>query len=153
MGAEEVLSILGQIWPYLLVGIGVGALIHGWVPTNFFTTHAGRSNPFGVLLAVGIGIPLYSNAAGVMPMVQAPYEKGLPMGTVLAFMMSVVALSEPELILLRQVLQPPWTSRFSAVAAGNASPSKSMPAGKPPSWASSRASQRFTIRWPLPAMG
>lgn len=115
MGAEEVASILRQIWPYLLIGIGVGALIHGWVPTNFFATHAGRSNPFGVLLAVGIGIPLYSNAAGVMPMVQALYEKGLPMGTVLAFMMSVVALSVPELILLRRVLQPPLLAAFFSV--------------------------------------
>jgi uncharacterized membrane protein YraQ (UPF0718 family) len=115
MGAEEVGSILRQIWPYLLVGIGVGALIHGWVPTNFFATYAGRSNPLGVLLAVGIGIPLYSNAAGVMPMVQALYEKGLPMGTVLAFMMSVVALSVPEMILLRRVLQPPLLAAFFSV--------------------------------------
>lgn len=115
MGAEEVVSILQQIWPYLLIGIGVGALIHGWVPTNFFATHAGRSNPFGVLLAVGIGIPLYSNAAGVMPMVQALYEKGLPMGTVLAFMMSVVALSVPELILLRRVLKPQLLAAFFSV--------------------------------------
>jgi uncharacterized membrane protein YraQ (UPF0718 family) len=115
MGAEEVGSILRQIWPYLLVGIGVGALIHGWVLTNFFATYAGRSNPFGVLLAVGIGIPLYSNAAGVMPMVQALYEKGLPMGTVLAFMMSVVALSVPELILLRRVLKPPLLAAFFSV--------------------------------------
>ena len=115
MGAEEVVSILRQIWPYLLVGIGVGALIHGWVPTNFFASYAGPSNPFGVLVAVGLGIPLYSNAAGVMPMVQALHEKGLPMGTVLAFMMSVVALSVPELILLRRVLKPPLLAVFFSV--------------------------------------
>ena len=115
MGAEEVTSILRQIWPYLLVGIGVGALIHGWVPTNFFATYAGPRNPFGVLVAVGIGIPLYSNAAGVMPMVQALHDKGLPMGTVLAFMMSVVALSLPELILLRRVLKPPLLVAFFSV--------------------------------------
>ena len=93
MGVEEVGTILRKIWPYLLVGIGLGAVIHGWVPTDFFTTYAGPGNAFGVLVAVGIGIPLYSNAAGIMPLVQALYEKGLPMGTLLAFMMSVVALS------------------------------------------------------------
>jgi uncharacterized membrane protein YraQ (UPF0718 family) len=106
MGLEEVMSILRKIWPYLLVGIGLGAVIHGWAPANFFTAYAGRDNPFGVLIAVAIGIPLYSNAAGIMPLVQVLHEKGLPMGTLLAFMMSVVALSLPEMILLRRVLKP-----------------------------------------------
>ncbi len=95
MGVEEVGTILRKIWPYLLVGIGLGAVIHGWVPTDFFTTYANSDNPFGVLVAVAIGIPLYSNAAGIMPLVEVLYTKGLPMGTVLAFMMSVVALSLP----------------------------------------------------------
>ncbi|MDQ1288983.1 MAG: uncharacterized protein QG622_2549 [Actinomycetota bacterium] len=106
MGREEVVTILRKIWPYLLVGIGVGALIHGWAPEEFFTRYAGTGNPFGVLVAVLVGIPLYSNAAGVMPLVQALYDKGLPMGTLLAFMMAVVALSLPEMILLRRVLKP-----------------------------------------------
>ena len=106
MGIEEVFSILRKIWPYLLIGIGLGAVIHGWVPTDFFTTYAGPGSSFGVVIAVAIGIPLYSNAAGIMPMVQALYEKGLPMGTLLAFMMAVVALSLPEMILLRRVLKP-----------------------------------------------
>jgi len=117
MSVEEVASILRKIWPYLLVGIGLGAVIHGWVPTEFFTTYAGPGSSFGVLVAVGIGVPLYSNAAGIMPMVQALYEKGLPMGTLLAFMMSVVALSLPELILLRRVLRPPLLVAFVAVVA------------------------------------
>ncbi len=115
MGVEEVGTVLRKIWPYLLVGIGLGAVIHGWVPTEFFTTYAGPGNAFGVLVAVAIGIPLYSNAAGVMPMVQALYEKGLPMGTLLAFMMAVVALSLPEMILLRRVLKPQLLVVFAGV--------------------------------------
>lgn len=117
MGVDEVGAILRRIWPYLVVGIGIGAVIHGWVPTDFFTTYANADNPFGVLVAVGIGVPLYSNAAGIMPLVEVLHSKGLPMGTVLAFMMSVVALSLPEMILLRRVLQPKLLALFVAVVA------------------------------------
>lgn len=115
MGVEEAVAIFKKIWPYLLVGIGLGALIHGWIPTSFFTQYAGSNNPFAVVLAVLVGIPLYSNAAGVIPVVQVLYEKGLPMGTLLAFMMSVVALSLPEMILLRRVLKPQLLAIFIAV--------------------------------------
>ena len=115
MGVEEVVTILRRIWPYLLVGIGLGAAIHGWAPADFFVRYAGAGNPFAVLIAVGIGIPLYSNAAGVMPLVQVLHDKGLPMGTLLAFMMAVVALSLPEMILLRRVLKPPLIATFVAV--------------------------------------
>jgi len=115
MGVEEVGSILRKIWPYLLVGIALGAAIHGWAPEDFFTRYAGASNPFAVLIAVVIGIPLYSNAAGILPLVEALHDKGLPMGTLLAFMMAVVALSLPELILLRRVLKPPLIATFMAV--------------------------------------
>lgn len=105
LGVEEVATILRKIWPYLLVGIGLGAVIHGWAPEDLFTRYAGPDNPFAVLVAVGIGIPLYSNAAGILPLVEALHDKGLPMGTLLAFLMAVVALSLPELILLRRVLK------------------------------------------------
>ena len=115
MGVEEVGVILRKIWPYLLVGIALGAAIHGWAPEDFFTRYAGAGNPFAVLIAVLIGIPLYSNAAGIMPLVQALHDKGLPMGTLLAFMMAVVALSLPELILLRRVLKPQLIATFVAV--------------------------------------
>ena len=115
MGVEEVGLILRKIWPYLLVGIALGAAIHGWAPEDFFTQYAGAGNPFAVLIAVMVGIPLYSNAAGIMPLVQALHDKGLPMGTLLAFMMAVVALSLPELILLRRVLKPPLIVTFVAV--------------------------------------
>jgi uncharacterized protein len=117
MGAEEVVTVLRKIWPYLLVGIGVGAVIHGWVPEDFFTRYAGPGAAFGVLVAVLIGIPLYSNVAGVLPLVGALYDKGLPMGTLLAFMMAVVALSLPEMILLRRVLKLPLIAIFLAVVA------------------------------------
>ncbi|WP_448060885.1 permease [Cellulomonas hominis] len=117
MGVEEVATILRKIWPYLLVGIGLGAAIHGWAPEDFFARYAGAGNPFAVLLAVLIGIPLYSNAAGVMPLVEALHDKGLPMGTLLAFMMAVVALSLPEMILLRRVLKPQLIATFIAVTA------------------------------------
>ncbi len=117
MGVEEVGTILRRIWPYLLVGIGLGAVIHGWVPTALFTTYANADNPFGVLVAVVLGVPLYSNAAGIMPLVEALHTKGLPIGTVLAFMMSVVALSLPEMILLRRVLRPRLLGAYVAVVA------------------------------------
>ncbi len=115
MGREEVVSILRRIWPYLLVGIGLGAAIHGWLPADWFAAHA--TGWWGVPLAVAIGVPLYSNAAGVLPLVEALHDKGLPMGTVLAFMMSVVALSMPEMILLRRVLKPKLIAIYAAVVA------------------------------------
>ncbi len=106
MGVEEVGAILGKIWPYLLVGIGLGAAIHGWVPQSFFLRYAGPGQPLAVPAAVLLGIPLYSNAAGILPLVEALHAKGLAMGTTLAFMMAVVALSLPEMIILRRVLKP-----------------------------------------------
>ena len=115
MGIEEVGTIMKKIWPYLLVGIGLGAAIHGWAPADFFTKYAGKGNPFAVLIAVVIGIPLYSNAAGILPLVDALHDKGLPMGTLLAFMMAVVALSLPEMILLRRVLKPKLIATFVGV--------------------------------------
>ena len=117
LGAEEVGTILRKIWPYLLVGIGIGAVIHGWAPADLITRYAGQATVLAVPFAVAIGVPLYSNAAGIMPLVQALHDKGLPMGTLLAFMMSVVALSLPELVLLRRVLKPQLLGAFVAVVA------------------------------------
>ena len=115
MGREEVTSILRKVWPYLLTGIGVGAAIHGWAPEDWFADHA--TGLLGVPIAVLIGVPLYSNAAGVLPLVEVLYDKGIPMGTVLAFMMSVIALSLPEMILLRRVLKPRLIATYVGVVA------------------------------------
>ena len=106
LGIAEVKTIIGRIWPYLFAAIALGAAIHGWVPAGFFASVAGPGNPLAVLAAVAVGVPLYSNAAGVLPLIAVLHAKGVAMGTLLAFMMSVVALSLPEMILLRRVLRP-----------------------------------------------
>ncbi len=98
-------ELLQRIWPYVIVGIGLGGIVHGYIPTDFVVKYAGRDNPFAVLVAVLIGIPLYSNAAGMIPVVQALVGKGMAMGTVLAFMMSVTAISFPEAVILKNVLK------------------------------------------------
>ncbi len=113
-GAEAVKDIVGKVWPYVLAGIAVGAGIHGYVPQNFMASLMGRAAWWSVPLAVLIGIPLYSNAAGIIPIVQALLGKGAALGTVLAFMMAVIGLSLPEMIILRKVL----TLRLIAVFAG-----------------------------------
>jgi uncharacterized membrane protein YraQ (UPF0718 family) len=98
-------DILKRVWVYVIVAIGIGGFIHGYVPEDFLVRYAGPQNPFGVPVAVALGVPLYSNAAGVIPIVYALMEKGMSIGTVLAFMMAVTALSLPEMIILRKVLK------------------------------------------------
>jgi len=110
-------DILRRIWLFVLIGIGLGAWIHGYVPMDFILKYAGPSNPFAVIVAVLIGIPLYSNAAGTIPVIQALVEKGLPMGTALAFMMSIVAISTPEMIILRKVIKPKLIAIFAGIVA------------------------------------
>ena len=113
----EVRSILGRVWPYLLVGIALGAVIHGWVPADALASIAGKNNPLAVPAAVLMGVPLYSNAAGVLPLIQALHAKGMAMGTVLAFMMAVTALSLPEMVLLRRVLKIRLIAIWASVVA------------------------------------
>ena len=117
LGREEVATILRKIWPYLLVGIALGAAIHGWAPADLFQRWAGGGNPLAVPIAVLLGVPLYSNAAGILPLVEALHDAGIEMGTLLAFMMAVVALSAPEMILLRRVLQPRLIAAYISVVA------------------------------------
>ncbi len=108
-------DILRRVWLFVLIGIGLGAWIHGYVPMNFVLKYAGPGNPFAVIVAVLIGVPLYSNAAGTIPIIQALVEKGLPMGTALAFMMSIVAISTPEMIILRKVIKPKLIAIFVGI--------------------------------------
>ncbi|MCX5751228.1 MAG: permease [Candidatus Saganbacteria bacterium] len=116
---EYVREIFTQVWLYVMIGVGLGAFIHGYVPVSFISTYAGNGNPFAVILAVIIGVPLYSNAAGTIPVVQALFSKGLVLGTTLAFMMAVTGLSLPEFIILRKVLKPRLLlTYFGIVAAG-----------------------------------
>lgn len=110
-------SLLKKIWPYVLVGIGIGAFIHGYAPANFLAQYAGRDNFFAVPLAVLVGVPLYSNAAGVIPIVHVLMEKGMAVGTVLAFMMAVTALSFPEAVILSNVLKKPLLAVFFGTVA------------------------------------
>ncbi len=112
-------DILKKVWIYILVAIGIGGFIHGYAPQDFLIHYAGKGNPFAVPIAVLIGVPLYSNAAGIIPIVYALMEKGLSMGTVLAFMMAVTALSLPEMIILRKVLKVPLLGVFAGIMAAS----------------------------------
>ena len=110
-----VVEIVGKVWPYVVGGIALGAVMHGYVPTDALARYAGPGNPFAVPIAVLIGIPLYSNAAGVIPLVSVLVDKGVAMGTVLAFMMAVVGLSLPEVIILRKVIKPRLIAVFLGI--------------------------------------
>ena len=112
---DNTADILMRIWLYIIIAIGIGGFIHGYVPQDFLVRYAGPSNPFAVPIAVLLGVPLYANAAGVIPIVYALMEKGLSMGTVLAFMMAVTALSFPEMIILRKVLKIPLLGIFVGI--------------------------------------
>ncbi|GAB6052998.1 permease [Magnetospira thiophila] len=112
---DQVREIVGRIWLYVLIGVGLGAALHGFVPQDFFATYAAADNPLAVPLAVIMGIPMYSNATGVIPIVEALMGKGVPIGTVLALMMSVAAISLPEMIILRKVIKMPLIATFTGI--------------------------------------
>lgn len=116
-GRDYVLEIIKKIWPYVLIGIGIGAVMHGWAPEGWLAKYAGKDNPFAVFIAVLIGVPLYSNAAGTIPIVKELTRLGMPMGTALSFMMAVTALSLPEIIILRKVLKPKLLAVFVGIMA------------------------------------
>ncbi len=112
---QAVKDIVGKVWPYVVAGIALGAGIHGYVPEDFMVGIMGKDAWWSVPAAVAVGIPMYSNAAGIIPIVQALMEKGAALGTVLAFMMAVVALSLPEMIILRRVLKIQLIAVFAGV--------------------------------------
>jgi len=114
-GVHHLKEIVGKVWPYIVFGVAVGAGIHGYVPQNFMASIMGKGAWWSVPAAVLIGVPMYSNAAGIIPVVQALLGKGAALGTVLAFMMSVTALSFPEMIILRKVLKPRLIATFVGV--------------------------------------
>jgi uncharacterized membrane protein YraQ (UPF0718 family) len=116
-GFGAVRDIVGKVWSYILVGIAIGAGIHAYVPEDFMASFMGKDVWWSVPLAVVIGIPMYTNAAGVIPIVQALLAKGAALGTVLAFMMSVIGLSLPETIILRKVLKLRLIATFVGVVA------------------------------------
>ena len=114
---RSTVDIVGRVWPYVVAGIAVGALIHGFVPTELVVAIGGEDNPLAVPALVALGVPLYSNAAGTIPIVDALVGKGLPIGSALAFMMAVTALSFPEMVILRKVMKPRLLATFVAIVA------------------------------------
>lgn len=114
-GQFQATEILQSVWIYVVVGIAIGAGIHGYVPKDLIITWAGSSNPFAVPIAVIMGVPLYANIAGVLPITEALANKGMALGTVLSFTMAVTALSLPEIVILRKVLQPKLLAIFVAL--------------------------------------
>ncbi|GEB78115.1 permease [Sporolactobacillus inulinus] len=108
-------DLIKKIWIYVIIGIAIGGVMHGWIPAGALAEYAGKDNPFAVLIAVLIGIPLYSNAAGVIPLVSELTRAGVATGTALSFMMAVTALSLPEMILLRRVLKPKLLAIFITI--------------------------------------
>jgi uncharacterized membrane protein YraQ (UPF0718 family) len=117
MGVEAVKDIVGKVWPWVLAGIAVGAGIHGYVPDGLLAGFMGKSAWWSVPAAVVLGVPMYSSAAGMIPVVEALLGKGAALGTVLAFMMAVIGLSLPEMVILRKVLRPQLIAAFAGVVA------------------------------------
>ncbi len=112
---SQSVEILSSVWPYVVIGIAIGAGIHGYAPTDLISQWAGPSNPFAVLIAVLMGVPLYTNVAGVLPIAEALVNKGMPLGTVLSFTMAVTALSLPQMIILKRVLRPQLLTLFVSI--------------------------------------
>jgi uncharacterized membrane protein YraQ (UPF0718 family) len=111
------LAIVRRVWLFVVIGIGIGALIHGFVPTDAVVAVGGPANPLAVPALVILGVPLYGNAAGTIPIIEALLAKGLPLGSALAFMMAITALSIPEFVILRKVMKPTLLATFIATVA------------------------------------
>ncbi|WP_026710260.1 permease [Flavobacterium filum] len=114
---KEALSIIKGVFWYIIIGIGIGAMMHGFIPTGFFENYISKDNPFAVPIAVILGVPMYSNAAGVLPIIQVFVQKGIPIGTAIAFMMAVVGLSIPEATMLKKVMTWKLIAIFFGVVA------------------------------------
>ena len=114
---EQMIFTVKKVWLYVLVGVGIGATIHNWIPTEVIQNILGDNNPFSVLLATSVGIPMYADIFGTLPIAEALYLKGVGVGTVLAFMMSVTALSLPSIIMLRKAVKPKLLATFVGIVA------------------------------------
>ena len=114
---EQMLDTFKKVFPYILVGVGIGALIHNWIPESWVETVLGSNNPFGVILATIVGIPMYADIFGTIPVAEALLSKGAQLGTVLSFMMAVTTLSLPSLIMLRKAVKPKLLALFIGVCA------------------------------------
>ena len=114
-GRQAVVDIVKKVWPYVLAGVGIGAVIHGWIPESFIEAVLGERNPFSVVIATFIGVPMYADIFGTLPIAEALVAKGVGIGTVLAFMMAVTALSLPSLIMLKKVVKMPLLATFFGI--------------------------------------
>jgi len=112
---DYTIDIFKKIWFYVLIGVGIGAFIHGYVPADLIVQYAGANNPFAPLIAVLAGIPMYSNAAGVMPLIEVLTSKGMVLGTALSFMMAITALSLPEAMILKRILHARLIALFFGI--------------------------------------
>jgi len=112
---NQVLAILRRVWKYVLAGVAIGALIHNWIPQQWVVSLLGSQNPLSVLLATAVGVPMYADIFGTLPIAEALWQRGAGLGTILAFMMAVTALSLPSLILLKQAVKPRLLAAFTAV--------------------------------------
>lgn len=114
-GWGQVKKVASKVWLYVLIGVGIGALIHNWIPTSFIQSILGNNNPFGLIIATLIGVPIYADIFGVLPIAEALFSKGVPVGTLMAFMMSVTTLSLPSLIMLSRVVKPKLLGIFITI--------------------------------------
>ncbi|WP_130862062.1 permease [Bacilliculturomica massiliensis] len=114
---EQMLSTFKKVFPYILVGVGIGALIHNWIPEHWIETALGSSNPFGVVLATLVGIPMYADIFGTIPIAEALLYKGAQLGTILSFMMAVTTLSLPSMVMLKKAVKPKLLGLFIGICA------------------------------------
>ena len=112
---EQVAWTVHKVWRYIIIGVGIGAVIHNWIPQSMIETVLGDKNPFSVLLATAIGIPMYADIFGTLPIAEALYAKGVGLGTIMSLMMAVTALSLPSIIMLRKAVKPPLLAFFVGV--------------------------------------
>ena len=114
---EQVISTFKKVFPYILVGVGIGAIIHNWIPQNIIESVLGSDNPFGVILATLVGVPMYADIFGTIPIAEALLSKGAQLGTILSFMMAVTTLSLPSMIMLRKAVKPKLLAAFIGICA------------------------------------